>query len=529
MLYTLICAMLWGVFAHGMAMFNKFSYHDDVPWFNGVGETYGLGRWFLGLSGNLTEKIFLSRNYSTPVFNGILTLIALALICHIIFKRLRIQNRLLVAAVTGVMVCFPAITNIFGYVFTAPYYYIGALAGVYGAYLFYEKKTALRFFLCTFLMSLSVGLYQSNIAINLIVLLLFMIDEIYTAKDTAWKDFFTLGALNAVVAACFMAQYFLYNFIALKVTGLAMYDYKGVSSFGRTDISGYIYRIYTAYKRFLKPADFINYNGVSANMYPWMTKYLHIALIVLTALMLALMLLRMKENAAKITQLLLLLAASPLFAYFLYVMVEEKDAHGGMGYAEAFMVFITAYAIERLNVTEAGNGSGTEPGTETETDTNTGTATKIALPQILTKAAVALIIAMGIMFARYANVCYLKADLMQAEAINYYNRLIERIRTTEGYTPEVPVAYINDRSKNDDDFSGNKLFDPIYLPPYQGNSIINDFSWEKTMNMWCAFSRVEPGEEELQAISGQIGQMPVYPSEGSVQMLDGIIVVKFAQ
>ena len=127
------------------------------------------------------------------------------------------------------------------------------------------------------------------------------------------------------------------------------------------------------------------------------------------------------------------------------------------------------------------------------------------------------------------NVCYLKADLMQAEAINYYNRLIERIRTTEGYTPEVPVAYINDRSKNDDDFSGNRLFDPIYLPPYQGNSIINDFSWEKTMNMWCAFSRVEPGEEELQALSGQIEQMPVYPSEGSVQMLDGIIVVKFAQ
>ena len=38
-LFILICSLLWGFAAHGMAMLNKYSYHDDVPHFNWVGET----------------------------------------------------------------------------------------------------------------------------------------------------------------------------------------------------------------------------------------------------------------------------------------------------------------------------------------------------------------------------------------------------------------------------------------------------------------------------------------------------------
>ena len=74
--------------------------------------------------------------------------------------------------------------------------------------------------------------------------------------------------------------------------------------------------------------------------------------------------------------------------------------------------------------------------------------------------------------------------------------------------------------------NGNKMFDPIYLPPYQGNSIINDFAWEETMELWCGFSPVkaDPGVASADVIES----MPNYPAEGSVRMIDGIVVVKFA-
>ena len=119
-----------------------------------------------------------------------------------------------------------------------------------------------------------------------------------------------------------------------------------------------------------------------------------------------------------------------------------------------------------------------------------------------------------------------QADVMQTEAISYYNTLITRIQSTEGYTADTPVVYIEDRSKNDDSFSGNKAFDPIYLPPYQGNSIINDFAWEETMELWCGFAPVKGDEEELdpKVIEG----MSVYPDDGSVKMVKGTVVVKFS-
>ena len=98
-------------------------------------------------------------------------------------------------------------------------------------------------------------------------------------------------------------------------------------------------------------------------------------------------------------------------------MVAEEDAHGGMGFGEVFMFFLAAFVITKIRQGEDDK------------------AEKRFSPQdVLGKAAVVLIFVIAFMMARFANVCYLKAEIMQAEAINYYNRLIARIQMTEGYT-----------------------------------------------------------------------------------------------
>ena len=500
--FILWCSLLWGFAAHGMAMLNKYSYHDDVPHFNWVGETYGLGRWALGAAGSLSEKIFMSRNYSLPLINGLLTIGAIGVMVYIICLKTEINDRVLIAALTGVMVCFPAVTNIFGYVFTAPHYYIASMLGIIGAYVFYKKGTIASMAVCIVLMAVSTGVYQSNIPINLMILLIFMVYEV-VIRDMTNKEYMILVLKNALICALFMAVYFGVNAIFLAVTGQDMYDYKGVSTFGATSPAGYIYRVFTAYKRFIRPADYINYNGVSANMFPWNLKYLHMVL-VLMVLALILFFVFSLKNTRKMVQILIPVAVSPLFSYFFYVMVAEEDAHGGMAYCEVFMFALAAFFICRVLSAKEERRYVT----------------------VLAKACVVIMLIMAAMFARFANVCYLKAEIMQAEAINYYNRLIARIEETAGYTKDTPILYVGPRSKNDDAFSGNARFDPIYLPPYQGNSIINDFSWEETMNMWCSFSRVEATEDLSD--TEEVRQMPLYPAAGSVRMVNSTLVVKFA-
>lgn len=496
-----LCCIGWGILAHGMAIFNKYSYHDDVPWFNGVGETYGLGRWFLGFSGKMIEWLFDSHNYSMPVFNGVLTIASIGTMVYIMCKKLDINSDILIVSLCGVMICFPSVINIFGFVFTAGYYYISALMSVVGAYIFYKFKSIPSIIICAFLMALSTGIYQSNIAISLIVMLIFMLDEV-AGSDMDWKQYMILTGKNAVICICFMAEYFVLNRVFLTLNHQEMYDYKGVNSFGATDIRGYLLRVVTAYKRFIKPVDYINYNNASANMFPFNIRYLHMILVFLVVILIAFWLKDIPGMAKKV-QIGLLVIISPLFSYFIYVMVAEEDAHGGMAYGEAFMFVLAVFVIEKMRE-------------------------KNRYTQIISRVCVALIFAIGIMMARYANVCYLKAEIMQNEAINYYNRLIVRIQSTDGYSEDTPVVYVGGRSKNDDDLQGAKIFDTIYLPPYQGNSIINDFSWEETMNMWCGFSRVEGSMSDIEDKS-VVDAMPLYPAEGSIRMVDDVLVVKFAE
>ena len=54
---TFIFTFIWGIFAHGMALFNKYSFHDDMTnIYYGAGDTVSSGRWMLEIFNRV--KIF---------------------------------------------------------------------------------------------------------------------------------------------------------------------------------------------------------------------------------------------------------------------------------------------------------------------------------------------------------------------------------------------------------------------------------------------------------------------------------------
>ena len=504
----LVSSFIWGIVAHGMALFNKYSYHDDSNWVNGFNysDTYGLGRWGRAVTGKIALFLFGGKHASTPAFLGLFTILCIALMLYIVCLRLRIDNKLMIVALSGVMVCTPAVTAGFGFMFTTPYFFLGSFVGVLGIYIYYSDKNVKTFLVCSVFLAFSTALYQANIPIDLIVLLLFMLDEIYTS-DMTWKEYIILGLKNALLCVVFMAEYFVSNEIALKIVGMEMSDYKGVGSYGFSGVVAYLMRVVTAYKRFIKPADFVGRQGVSANMFPWSLMYYHMLLVALS-LVLIVIFMRRLGSTRRMLQTAILVAISPLFAYFTYFMVEETEIHGLMTYGEVFMFFLPAYVIARLNEDDV---------MEERVGKLKGIAAKISL---------VLIFAIGVVAARYDNVCYLKAEVLQTEVISYCNRLVARIQSTPGYTIDTPVLYVNARSKKDDGFGGERLFDPIYTPTYQWNSMVNDYAWVDTMELWCAF---RPEEADPAAVSADaIAAMSVYPDEGSIKVIDGVLVVKFA-
>ncbi|MDE5570192.1 MAG: hypothetical protein K2I82_06010 [Ruminococcus sp.] len=76
---VLFSSAIWGIFAHGMALFNKYSSHDDAHALFGIGATVTFGRWGLKILGKLYRIFFGGGYYSIPLFNGFISILLLQL------------------------------------------------------------------------------------------------------------------------------------------------------------------------------------------------------------------------------------------------------------------------------------------------------------------------------------------------------------------------------------------------------------------------------------------------------------------
>ena len=339
LLKTVLCsATFWGLLAHGMVLFNKYSFHDDVRYFNEVGATYESGRWMLGILGSLSANLLGSKNYSLPVVNGTITILCIAAIVYLLVDSLKIQSKPLVILLCGSMVTFPSVTGTFSYMFTAPYYYAASLLGVVGAWIFHQKKNVVALLLCTVLMACSVGVYQANIPVCICTLLLYMMEDI-RQSDMNWKAFWKMALCNATVCIGFVTEYFLVNQYFLNQFGVVLTDYKGINHFGRTNLSNYIYRILCGYGSFFYPSTAVE---------DFSARYVYTLLIIVTAIIAIFVLRKMYIlKTPKGCQTLLILIAYPIAACFVYLMVEPWDVHAVMTFGQAFAFALVVWFIDK--------------------------------------------------------------------------------------------------------------------------------------------------------------------------------------
>lgn len=126
----------------------------------------------------------------------------------------------------------------------------------------------------------------------------------------------------------------------------------------------------------------------------------------------------------------------------------------------------------------------------------------------------------------YSNSVYIKMDLNKEATVSLFTRVIERVEQTEGYVPgETPVA-----------FSGNPNRNSFLSRGRKGYEWLNDttgVSWYNYSASWTVTQYVElylnyPMNIVNAPNSEEIVGMPVFPFDGSVGWVDGVIVVKMS-
>lgn len=513
--FAFLCVFFCGLSTHGFMLLNKIPFYDDIGLLFHTGGTYKNGRWFLGIIGALEYRL-LGGNYSTTMVKGIIAILFIGLSCALLVSLFKIEKKITIFIFSCIMIVYPAVTVIFAYMFMAQCFAIALFLGTLAVYLTVRvpKYGGVLGIGC---ICLSLGLYQAYFAIPCVLFLVLLLCDIFEGTDakkvfiTAVKYLFTLG-MGMVV-------YFVVNNFFLIVMRAELTKYQGISDMGQITVADILGRIQNAYSKFLL-LPFGDFQGMNASI---LIKVIFGLSIIMSAVIIGIYVVRTKDILNRI-MLVGMTALLPLAVNIIYVMCDENTVyiHGLMIYASVFVLLIPTILLNcHIN-----NSGEQDKGFSIIMEWGTVVASLIAI----------------LYYIGFNNVAYLQADLLQSQVDTYCTVFISEIKGTDGYKDEYPIILVQDEERdvrfdfNDKSMYLMKQFKQLSMTAYDTTMLswMNKYSLPEylmyrmgfeTENMKDYGQLLKEGAiEELDFID----EMPCYPDDGSMRVVDDKIIVKLS-
>ena len=206
--------------------------------------------------------------------------------------------------------------------------------------------------------------------------------------------------------------------------------------------------------------------------------------------------------------LILLTVIFPVTVEFIYIMTSPYFVYGIMKYSEVMPFILLVLYSDRMIIASP----------------------KLQKGLFLPKINVLFISLSCLLFCKLDNICYLKIQFIQSEAISYYTTLISRIESTAGYKEDYQIAFIEGQKKEDTNWAQIPELDLAALFPIDWKEIINDNSWIDYMRYWCGFEPRLVDDVTMKNLQNDnfVKMMPCYPDDGSISVINDTVVVKFA-
>ena len=490
-------ALVFGLISQGMALFNKFSWHDDIFSIFLTGETITSGRWMLHVLTDLEILIFGDGHFSLPLMNGLFSLLCIGISAGLIVNLLKIRNQFFCVMLGAVMAAFPAVTALFSFMFAVPYYMLALLMVTAGAFLICGAERWYGKAMGVILAGCSVGVYQAFLPVLLTIILLYDIMFLTEGKDRL-ADAIKKILIHGLSVLAAMAFYVAVSQFFLAITEQKLSPYMGINQAGSLPLQTYLQRAGRAYREFFQPS-----RNVRWDMYPQHLHYMYYLMLAADAVLGMILIVRTwKKNQGKALLTALLLALYPLGCNFIFVMSAE--VHSLMVYGQIMHAALFVWFADRV---------------------------KFRLPTVrraFSLAAAMMLSVTCIMYARYDNQCYLKAEFQQQEAISWYTTLATQIKSTPGYRDELPVAWVNENESRDLSLYNIDELDFLMISGYEANiqDYVNSWAWKEFAARWCGFRPETVSSEEVERLP-EVQAMPHYPDDGSIRVVQDMVVVKF--
>lgn len=496
--YSFFSSIISGLIAHGYIITNKISFHDDINALFTLGGTYSLGRWNLGVIGEISKFLF-GGPYSTPFFNGTMSILLIAISGCIIINLLQIRSPINAILVGAILVVYPTVTATFAYMFTAPSYFLSLFFACLGVLITDKLNKKTSFLIGGGIISLSLGIYQAYfpVSISLFVVMLIIKNLEPQCNTVKLSIKYFLSALSGLVF------YFILNKFFLIATKTSLSSYQGISNMTDISFDKLTSSILRSYRLFFR-LPLAGYLGMNNGKIAKCAFFISIISIIIIGVIVVVKSFRISFIKGTIS--CGLFALLPLSTTLINVMVQSYEfTHSLMVYATVLILIIPLAFVEKIEI-------------------NFNYKLKSCYNCVVMLSTLAVIF----FYSYYANIAYMKIDFIQSQSISYFTRLVTRIESTDGYRADIPIAYINGNKKHIshsdlDEYNILEDLTPFYILP------VNSYSWTTYVSRWCGFSPKMANKATIYELSlkPEVQNMPSYPDDGSIKIINDTLVVKF--
>ena len=470
---------------------------------------FSTGRWVLPYM----DRLHLGMQVEPVASCLTIGLILLAVI--LIIDMLKLRGPLAYIAAAYIMTN-TIVTCILSYRFTAISYGLGVLLGAAAAWLLMQDYMGrLRYLLSLICLIGCLGIYQANIAVAAVLMVFIFIRMIMESRDRKELISFALSCVALMILACI-----LYRVIALLhmwVFNVSASDYKGADSLSVagmiTSLPRSIAKCYDAFYRYFLTDGFVFYN-IFQRFGPF--KYVFSGSMILIALIRLFGLLRKKDITGLILAALALLVL-PIASNMALLFATEAGVMIQMTFAMA-IIFPCMLSLA-------------------------GDALYIDAAAFKDKAIRHLIVPLGVLlltvFITWGNALQSSRDInAMYEGRNatraLVDRVIDELIREDMLLSDKEYAFIGRPADNELMFHTTDMFGRCnsyarFGEFWTGADCMRMSYQAMLLDCSADLKLVEDTVYDSMRVMPEVKDMPAFPEEGSIEEVDGIIVVKVAE
>ncbi len=483
-----------------MYMFtNKFLNHDDVDGLlEGCESGLSSGRWLLPAAAGLTG------NFSSSWLSGMAGSLCLALLCVLTVRLFRIRQLCPALLMSLLLVSFPSVTSTFTYMFNAAPDFEALTVSVLAALLI-RKETVRSCAAGILLLGCAMGIYQAYLSATATLLVMCLILDVCDDRwGGNWKAFLGTAVRQVLCLLGGLVFYFAVLQMCLKVTGTVLSEYQGISSMGRVTPVWLLERAVLAFQSYFR--------FLTGRLYPVFPRWAA-GLVFLSAaagfLAVGVYVVRGRlwRQTGMMVFLFLLCTAFPVATMLPYLMTGG-NIHMLMLYPEVFTLVIPSVILDRLR---------TDP--ERMRDAVQKAVLLLAAGLVLLEAV------LGWQCILADSRAYFAMDITCENVYAFYAKLTAKIEMYPGYTPDTLVALAGTAKIPE------TVPDPGMTGVLVGEQALNMYSRRRLMLYFLGTSMCWVDDEWEKALmeTEKFRSMPCYPAQGSIDMVEGVLTVKFSE